>query len=121
MQDRKAATGQAAGRPSALMTVQLTNPESPEPQLQLLAGALPPLPHVCRHQPGAACLCQGSVLAALDWLLASPPDDATLEARQRGSDSAHRECSAARQLAKVSRSTTIVYMQNHCCAHMQHA
>ncbi|WIA09876.1 hypothetical protein OEZ85_010090 [Tetradesmus obliquus] len=87
--DRKAATGQAAGRPSALMTVQLTNPESPEPQLQLLAGALPPLPHVCRHQPGAVCLCQGSVLAALDWLLASPPDDATLEARQRGSDSAH--------------------------------
>jgi hypothetical protein len=60
----------------------LTNPQHPDPHLKLLYSPLPPLPHVCRHKPSAFCQCQGSVLVALDWLLASPLDEELMRRRE---------------------------------------
>ncbi|KAF6260481.1 hypothetical protein COO60DRAFT_1637574 [Scenedesmus sp. NREL 46B-D3] len=81
--ERRAASGQARGRPSALTELALlTNPQHPHPHLRVLSSPLPPLPHVCRHAPAAVCLCQASVLVAVDWLLASPPDEELLRQRE---------------------------------------
>jgi hypothetical protein len=92
-QERKAALLVArSGQPSWLTKLQLlTNPLQPHPYIKVLRSALPPLPHVCRHAPDTACLCQASVLVALDWLLACPPDEAVFKQRALSAAKGHGE------------------------------
>jgi hypothetical protein len=104
------------GRPSALMALRLlSNTQQPDPQLRLLHSPLPPLLHVCRHVQGASCLCQVSVLVALDWLLASPPDEDLLRLREGPSRHPHRESRAAWQLARMQTLWTCMVCRQSVC------